>query len=80
MNIETEVTFFASDVPPVFYLPHHPVIRKISLSTRNRPVFVASDRGYNGVAFNDCLETGPILGPNLAAILISFRLLPLPLI
>ena len=73
LNIITEVTSSASDVPPVFYLPHHPVIRESSLSTRIRPVFNASAKGYNGVALNDCLETGPNLVPNLTAILIRFR-------
>ena len=29
-NIIPENTSFASDVPPVFYLPHHPVIRGFS--------------------------------------------------
>ena len=61
LNIITEVTSSASDVPPVFYLPHHPMIRESSLSTRIRPVFDASSKGYNVVALNDCLETGPCL-------------------
>ena len=73
MIIIAEVTSFASDVPPVFYLPHHRGIRESSLSTRIRPVFDASAEGYNGVALNDCLETGPNLVPNLAAILIRCR-------
>ena len=73
LNIIAEVTSFASDVPPVFYLPHHLVIHESSLSTRIRPVFDASAKGYNGVALKDCLETGPNLVSNLAAILIRFR-------
>ena len=54
LNIITEVT---SDVPPVFYLPHHAVMRESSLSARIRPIFDASAQGYNGVTLNDCLET-----------------------
>ena len=38
-----------------------------------RPFFDASAHGYNGVALNDCPETGSTHVPNLAAILISFR-------
>ena len=49
------------------------MILERSLSTRIRPVFVESDKGYNGVSLNDCLETGPNLVPNLAAIHIRFR-------
>ena len=70
LNIITEVT---SDVPPVFYLPHHAVMRESSLSARIRPIFDASAQGYNGVPLNDCLETEPNLVSNLAAILIRFR-------
>ena len=41
---------------------------------RIRPVFDASAQGYNGVALNDYLETGPNLFSNMAAILyIRFR-------
>ena len=58
---------------PVFYLPHHPVVRESRLSTKVRPVFNASWKGYNGISLNDCLETGPCLLPNLVEVLIRFR-------
>ena len=58
---------------PTYYMPHRPVVREASTSTKVRPVFDASAPGYNGVSLNDCLETGPSLIPNLAEILIRFR-------
>lgn len=58
---------------PVFYLPHRPVVREASETTKIRPVFDASVRGLNGVSLNDCMETGPNLIPNLIEILLRFR-------
>ena len=58
---------------PVYYLPHHPVLKESSLTTKVRPVFDASAAGPNGVSLNDCLEPGPSLFPNLVEILIRFR-------
>ena len=43
---------------PIFYLPHRPVVREDSITTKVRPVFDASAKGYNGVSLND-IETGP---------------------
>ncbi|XP_066958222.1 uncharacterized protein [Macrobrachium rosenbergii] len=44
---------------PVFYLPHRPVVREASISTKIRPVFDGSARGSNGVSLNDCLVVLP---------------------
>ena len=41
---------------PVFYLPHRPVVKSSSLTTKVRPVFDASSAGPNGVSLNDCHE------------------------
>lgn len=57
----------------VFYLPHRPVIRENSLTTKIRPVFDASAKGFNDVSLNDCMETGPNLIPSLVEILLRFR-------
>ena len=43
---------------PIFYLPHRPVVREDSITTKVRPVFDASAKGYNGVSLKD-IETGP---------------------
>lgn len=58
---------------PIFYLPHRPVIREASATTKIRPVFDASTKGSNGYSLNDCLEPGPNLIPNLVEILLRFR-------
>lgn len=58
---------------PVFYLPHRPVVKESSSTTKIRPVFDASATGYNGVSLNDCMETGPSLIPNLVDIILRFR-------
>ena len=58
---------------PTYYMPHHPVIKESSSSTKVRPVFDASATGRNGVSLNDCMEAGPNLMPSLPEILIRFR-------
>ena len=58
---------------PVYYLPHRPVIKPSRSTTKVRPVFDASAKGYNGVSLNDCMEAGPCMIPNLPGILIRFR-------
>ena len=56
-----------------FYLPHRPVVKMQSSSTKVRPVFDASAKGPNGVALNDVVEVGPSLMPNLLEVLLRFR-------
>ena len=58
---------------PTFYLPHRPVVKESSTSTRVRPVFDASATDRNGLSLNDCLEVGPNLIPNLCEVLLRFR-------
>lgn len=58
---------------PTYYMPHRPVVRESSASTRIRPVFDGSAPSYNGLSLNNCLETGPNLIPNLPEMLIRFR-------
>jgi len=58
---------------PEFYLPHHPVVREQSSTTKIRPVFDASARDENGLSLNDCLHTGLNLNPEILAVLLRFR-------
>lgn len=62
-----------TDGSPVFYLPHHAVIREDKQTTKTRVVFDASARDSNGVPLNSCLEAGPVLQPDLVGILLRFR-------
>jgi hypothetical protein len=59
--------------PTEFYLPHHPVIKATSKTTKCRPVFAGNATDVNGVSLNDCLLTGPSLIPNLPDLLLRFR-------
>lgn len=68
-----------SGVSPVYYMPHRPVVKLSSTSTKVRPVFDASATGYNGVSLNDCLLSGPSLNPDLVEVLIRFRRWPFAL-
>ena len=62
-----------------FYMPHRPVVKESSATTKVRPVFDASAKGRNGVSLNDCMETGPNLIPSIVDILIRFRRWPIAL-
>lgn len=60
-------------IHPVFYLPHRPVVKESSLTTKVRPVFDASASGPNGMSLNDCVDAGPSMIPNLVSVLLRFR-------
>lgn len=62
-----------NSVFPIFYMPHRPVVRESSETTKVRPVFDASAKGSNGLSLNDCVETGPNLIANLTEVLMRFR-------
>lgn len=58
---------------PQFYLPHHPVFKESSSTTKVRVVFDASAKTNNGISLNDKLKCGPVLQDDLLSILIRFR-------
>ncbi|KAJ8916963.1 hypothetical protein NQ315_008363 [Exocentrus adspersus] len=55
------------------YLPHRPVIKESSLTTKIRPVFDASAHEKDGISLNQCLEKGPNLIELIPSILLRFR-------
>ncbi|XP_025192662.1 uncharacterized protein LOC112592723 [Melanaphis sacchari] len=57
----------------IFYLPHHPVVKLLSLTTKLRFVFDASAKSSTGVSLNDVLMCGPTVQEELFSILIRFR-------
>ena len=55
----------------LYYLPHHPVIRKDAKTTTLTVVYDASAKpGGKGVSLNDCLHVGPALTPMFYDVLI----------
>jgi hypothetical protein len=56
-----------------YYLPHRPVLKEASLTTKMRPVFDASAREVGLPSLKDCLEEGPNLIELLLAVLLRFR-------
>ncbi|XP_046145628.1 uncharacterized protein LOC114881980 [Osmia bicornis bicornis] len=56
------------------YIPHHPVVRLSSSTTKLRVVFNASAKTPSGKSLNDHLMIGPKLQRDLAAIILRWRL------
>ncbi|KAL0850467.1 hypothetical protein ABMA28_012265 [Loxostege sticticalis] len=59
---------------PVYFLPHHAVIKESSKTTKLRTVFDGSMRTTNKVSLNDLLLNGPVVQKDLFEVLLSFRL------
>ncbi|XP_011859777.1 PREDICTED: uncharacterized protein LOC105557203 [Vollenhovia emeryi] len=55
------------------FIPHHPVLREDSATTRLRVVFNASSVTSNGTSLNDHLHSGPKLQAELPAVLLRWR-------
>lgn len=58
---------------PIYYLPHHAVVKDSSSTTKLRVVFDASQQSSNGKSLNDFLNIGPPLQQDLAEIIIRWR-------
>lgn len=56
-----------------FYLPHHPVFKEASTTTKLRVVFDASAKSQSGFSLNDKLLVGPTIQQPLFEILLRFR-------
>ena len=69
-----------SDGPREFYLPHHPVVKESSSTTKVRPVFDGSSKTKSSLSLNDCLEVGPCLLPDLVSVLLRFRRWPVAVV
>ncbi|CAI6367665.1 unnamed protein product [Macrosiphum euphorbiae] len=58
---------------PVYYIPHHAVLRDNSLTTKLRVVFDASCITDTGKSLNDILLKGPSIQDDLISIITRFR-------
>ncbi|XP_058811047.1 uncharacterized protein LOC131675938 [Topomyia yanbarensis] len=56
-----------------YYLPHHPVVKESSATTRVRVVFDASCKTASGVSLNDALLAGPVIQDDLRSIILRCR-------
>ncbi|XP_044580471.1 uncharacterized protein LOC123262367 [Cotesia glomerata] len=61
------------DSGPGYYMPHHPIIKTSSTTTKVRVVFDASAKTDKGISLNEVLLTGPTIQDNLFTILLRFR-------
>ncbi|XP_062538569.1 uncharacterized protein LOC134206852 [Armigeres subalbatus] len=55
------------------YLPHHPVVKEDSTTTKVRVVFDASCKTSSGVSLNDVLLCGPIIQQDLRSLIFRCR-------
>lgn len=58
---------------PQVFLPHHPVIRAESSTTKLRVMFDASAKTSSNISLNDTLMIGPTIQDDLRGILMRFR-------
>ncbi|XP_065088355.1 uncharacterized protein LOC135709858 [Ochlerotatus camptorhynchus] len=56
------------------YLPHHPVVKESSTTTKVRVVFDASCKTTIGVSLNDALLAGPVIQDDLRAMILRSRI------
>ncbi|XP_058448977.1 uncharacterized protein LOC131428935 [Malaya genurostris] len=56
------------------YLPHHPVVKDSSTTTKVRVVFDASCKTSTGVSLNDVLLSGPVIQEDLRSIILRSRI------
>ncbi|XP_062713353.1 uncharacterized protein LOC134290270 [Aedes albopictus] len=56
-----------------FYLPHHPVLKASSTTTKLRVVFDGSAKTSTGCSLNEALLVGPVVQDELLHIVIRFR-------
>ncbi|XP_055622275.1 uncharacterized protein LOC129765863 [Toxorhynchites rutilus septentrionalis] len=55
------------------YLPHHPVLKESSTTTKLRVVFDASCKTSSGISLNDSLLAGPVIQEDLRSIILRCR-------
>jgi len=56
-----------------YYLPHHPVFKEMSSTTRTRVVFDGGAKTSKGLSLNDILQVGATVQQDLYSIVLRFR-------
>ncbi|XP_055633682.1 uncharacterized protein LOC129774019 [Toxorhynchites rutilus septentrionalis] len=69
-----KITEADQDLTERCYLPHHPVVKETSTTTKIRVVFDASCKTSSGVALNDGLLVGPVIQDDLRSIVLRCRI------
>ncbi|XP_058828191.1 uncharacterized protein LOC131688061 [Topomyia yanbarensis] len=62
------------------FLPHHPVVKEASTTTKLRVVFDGSAKTSSGHSLNDALLVGPVVQDDLLSIILRFRTSPVALV
>ena len=68
-----ELANLQDKLQPCYFLPHHPVFKETSTTTKTRVVFDGSAKTSNGLSLNDILQVGPTVQPDLYSIILQFR-------
>lgn len=68
-----EVAESEKDPPVAYYLPHHPVFKDSSTTTKVRVVFDGSAKTSTGYSLNEALCVGPVVQDDLLDIMMRFR-------
>jgi hypothetical protein len=56
-----------------YFLPHRPVFKETSSTTKTRVVFDGGAKSSNGLSLNDILQVGPTVQEGLYSIVLRFR-------
>ncbi|XP_062713374.1 uncharacterized protein LOC134290289 [Aedes albopictus] len=62
------------------FLPHHPVLKEASTTTKVRVVFDASAKTSSGHSLNEALLVGPVVQDDIHAICLRFRTFPVAVV
>ncbi|XP_058449212.1 uncharacterized protein LOC131429180 [Malaya genurostris] len=73
MKLIGSVDGLREEQKPVCYLPHHPVFKESSSTTKVRVVFDGSAKTSTNFSLNDALLTGPVIQDDLLDLMIRFR-------
>src|SRR5215475_4177927 len=56
-----------------YYLPHHPVFKETSITTKTRVVCDSGAQTSTGLSLNDILQVGPTIQEDLYSLVLRFR-------